>query len=124
MRTISRIGGVFFIIAAFLLTAGMGYSTVGKVSQEKDNGDFAVHYNVRNTGDDDITNSRMIVWIPELDVYARSNNFNLKKNNIRSGIVFPLEGYEGSIEPGYYLTRIKFSSDHSKASQWIWVWVE
>ncbi|HLC46579.1 MAG TPA: hypothetical protein VJI75_02450 [Candidatus Nanoarchaeia archaeon] len=115
---------ILFLFAAVLFTISVGYhSQLGRFADDNQDGQFLVHYNVKNTGSRDLKGS-VNVWIPELDIYSSGNAFTAKKSNTYSGFVFPLDYSGVDADAGLYLARVKYSSDNAKSSRWAWVRIE
>jgi hypothetical protein len=122
MRTIK-----YMIIALMMVVCAASVSAnvwIGSVQEDTIGEEFLIHYNVKNLGDDKITNGKMNLWIPDLNLYYRTHSFTLRGDSSYKGFMFPLESYYGDIEPGTYLARIKFTSDYEKASRWTWLTIE
>lgn len=125
MKTNKIAQNTFLIVATVLFAVSIGYhADLGSLSEGMDEDNYYLHYNIKNTGTFTLDDGRITIWVPELELYTHSNNFNLKKNNINSGFVFPLEDYYGNIEPGEYLTRIKYTNDRTSNAKWVWLWLE
>lgn len=80
-----------------------------------------LHYNARNDGSKNIDNSKVILWIPELDFYIRTSTFDLEKREKHGQFLFLPQD---EVKKGTYLTKMTLSSDHAKDSKWIWLVVE
>ncbi|MBU0536752.1 MAG: hypothetical protein KKE20_07325 [Nanoarchaeota archaeon] len=92
----------------------MGSVRTGPVYEDE----LEMHYNVRNTGTEDIDDGRVILWIPDLDYYATTRSFDIYKGDSYGYFMNPdMAGFE----PGFYLARVKFSSDYARDARWIWL---
>lgn len=83
--------------------------------------EIEMHYNVHNTGAEDIDSARVTLWIPDIGYYAMLNSFDLSEGEHHGLLYYDTRD---SVEPGTYLARLKVSSDYAKDSKWIWLRLE
>ncbi|MBN2457896.1 hypothetical protein JXB31_02070 [Candidatus Woesearchaeota archaeon] len=79
-------------------------------------------YNVRNVADRRIDDISFKAYIPELDVYTVSGQFDLGKGEVHSGYLFmDLPDY---VEAGEYLVRFVSSNDCERHVRHRYIYIE
>ena len=80
----------FLMLASVLFMVSVGYhANLGTLTQDFDQKDLLMHFNVKNTGSKKIYDGRINLWIPDLDLYVNTHEFTLRAGTIYSGIFFP-----------------------------------
>lgn len=80
-----------------------------------------IHYNMGNLGAEDIDNARVIFWIPDLDYYIKTSQYDIQSNDNVGHLFYP---EESGLQPGVYFTRVTATSDFSRDTHWIWLEIE
>jgi hypothetical protein len=79
---------------------------------EQNNEPVDIYYRVTNVGDDRSDDLSVKIYIPELDVYETSQNFDLSRDDSYSG--FMSLDLPEDVSNGEYLVRFTVSNDDQK----------
>ncbi|MBD3313771.1 hypothetical protein GF345_04985 [Candidatus Woesearchaeota archaeon] len=80
-----------------------------------------MHYNVYNSGLENIEDATVTLWIPDAGYYAASGGFDISDGEKHGHYFTP--GLD-SLEPGWHFARIMVSSDYSRDIMWRWIEIE
>ncbi len=112
------------MIALFLLVLAVGlYSTeigyLGFTDPLNIGSESELMVNVYNNGQEDMEDTRVSLWIPDLDFYWMGNGIDVEEGEKHAKWLFP--EIPADVQPGSYLSRIKVSSDHTKDVKWLYL---
>ena len=76
--------------------------------------------NYRSTAHDE--NAHVTVYIPDLNIYDRSNTFDVHRGDNGVRVMFPF--FEEDVQSGWYPVWTMLSSDSDRTWQFDWVYVQ
>lgn len=95
-------------VFVFLFVIGItGFEPLGMVRLDETvraGDELAVHVNTLNEGEDDLDNVKVTAYIPDLEIIAKSRNFDLDDGEKQGRWLFI--DIPADAQPGYYLVKI------------------
>jgi uncharacterized membrane protein len=109
-------------VFVFLFVIGiMSYEPLGMVRLDevvRAGDELAVHVNTVNEGDDELDNVKITVYIPDLEIIARSRNFDLGDGEKQGRWLF-IDIPEDA-QPGHYPVKITVKGDRFRSVKYTW----
>ncbi len=107
------------LLAGVLLVTAMLGVQMGSFRAAAFDDTVEMHYNVHNSGENDVDHASVTLWIPGLGYYEKLDSFDIGDGETHSQFY-----HDSGLQHGTYLARVMVSSDHSRHSRWIWLDVE
>ena len=105
--------GILFVLLAASVSA---FAEIKQVHLNVDDGLLYGHVSIDRNSEDDL---RMLVFIPDLDVWYRKGPLDNDENPLNVDFITDIP-----TEPGFYLARVTVRNDEGHTSVYRPVWIE